>query len=196
MNGIADNSIAGKTCSICQSVIISGEEVVSCPHCQLPFHKECWNENKGCSAYGCESAAETEKEEAPPDFLTQNVWGGSKECPACGKEIKGQALKCRFCGASFATRDAVTRDEYEKREYEGKELNNARNWVIAIFLASATGLLSPIMIFISGILIFMKSLGSIDFKRLPQALQAILYVAFGVNVFMIFFLVFIIIFDS
>jgi hypothetical protein len=29
------------------------EERTQCPHCGLPFHAECWEENRGCSAYGC-----------------------------------------------------------------------------------------------------------------------------------------------
>lgn len=40
-------------CSICQCGIEAGEEQTSCPNCRLPFHVDCWQENLGCSAYGC-----------------------------------------------------------------------------------------------------------------------------------------------
>jgi hypothetical protein len=41
-------------CSICQTAIAGGEERMSCPSCHLTFHAGCWQENYGCSAYGCD----------------------------------------------------------------------------------------------------------------------------------------------
>jgi len=40
-------------CSICQTEIGEDEPLTSCPGCHLPFHEDCWKENRGCSAYGC-----------------------------------------------------------------------------------------------------------------------------------------------
>jgi hypothetical protein len=42
------------TCSICQADIQVGEEQTQCPSCHLTFHAQCWEENYGCSAYGCD----------------------------------------------------------------------------------------------------------------------------------------------
>jgi len=42
-----------QTCSICQCPISAGEDTTKCSQCGLPFHLDCWNENLGCSAYGC-----------------------------------------------------------------------------------------------------------------------------------------------
>src|SRR4051812_41389148 len=41
-------------CSICQTPIEPGEERTACPSCHLTFHAQCWEENLGCSAYGCD----------------------------------------------------------------------------------------------------------------------------------------------
>jgi DNA-directed RNA polymerase subunit RPC12/RpoP len=41
-------------CSICQTPIEPGEERTACPSCHLTFHAQCWQENLGCSAYGCD----------------------------------------------------------------------------------------------------------------------------------------------
>ena len=57
--------------------------------------------------------------------------------------------------------------------------------VILLFFLSAIGCLSPIMIFVTGALIFKGSISSIQFKRLSTPLKVIAYVAFGVNVFLI-----------
>jgi hypothetical protein len=41
-------------CSICQTPIQPGEDKTACPSCHLTFHTQCWQENFGCSAYGCD----------------------------------------------------------------------------------------------------------------------------------------------
>jgi hypothetical protein len=40
-------------CSICHWKIEPGQPTHICTGCKLPFHPDCWEENKGCSAYGC-----------------------------------------------------------------------------------------------------------------------------------------------
>lgn len=40
-------------CGVCQSNILPLEASTTCPSCGLHFHEECWQENYGCSAYGC-----------------------------------------------------------------------------------------------------------------------------------------------
>lgn len=56
---VADANIAAEgiqeLCSICQSIIEDDDDRTSCSACDLPFHEECWEENLGCSAYGCEN---------------------------------------------------------------------------------------------------------------------------------------------
>ncbi len=42
-------------CSVCQTVIEDDDARTTCGDCKLPFHEECWQENLGCSAYGCAS---------------------------------------------------------------------------------------------------------------------------------------------
>jgi hypothetical protein len=40
-------------CPVCQCTVVPDEEQTVCPACGLPHHSDCWNENLGCSAYGC-----------------------------------------------------------------------------------------------------------------------------------------------
>jgi hypothetical protein len=49
----AATSAIMRECAVCQSAIRAGEETQACPSCGLSFHSECWQENWGCSAYGC-----------------------------------------------------------------------------------------------------------------------------------------------
>jgi PHD zinc finger-containing protein len=49
----SSTSPTDRFCSICQTEIGHDDSLTFCPGCQLPFHEGCWNENRGCSAYGC-----------------------------------------------------------------------------------------------------------------------------------------------
>ncbi|MGD0094084.1 MAG: RING finger protein [Planctomycetota bacterium] len=180
----AGTKTAGKLCAICQTVIVAGERIVYCPHCALPFHDECWQENQGCSAYGCAGAPKTAKAQAGALPVT-NAWGGEKRCPACGKSIKAEALKCRFCGAAFDTRDVIAKEEYASRDYEGTEYAAARNKVVLLFLLSAAGCLAPLGLILATVLVSTKHLMGIDYQRLPAALKAVLWSAVGVGCLMI-----------
>jgi len=92
----------GKRCGVCQTQIAELEPVGRCPRCEALHHAECWNENGGCSSYGCELAQQVVKE---PPGLPQTYWGQEeKQCPRCDKSIKVAALRCRFCGAVFEDR--------------------------------------------------------------------------------------------
>lgn len=43
----------GKVCPYCKSEITEEDDIVICSVCEMPHHKECWIENKGCTTFGC-----------------------------------------------------------------------------------------------------------------------------------------------
>lgn len=43
----------GKICPYCKTEIKEGDEVKVCPECGIPHHATCWEENKGCTTFGC-----------------------------------------------------------------------------------------------------------------------------------------------
>ncbi len=43
----------GKTCPYCQFPIKQNLEVIVCSECNIPHHRECWEENRGCTTFGC-----------------------------------------------------------------------------------------------------------------------------------------------
>jgi hypothetical protein len=71
-----------RTCSICQWKLEPTDTQHTCPACGLVFHQDCWNENRGCSAYGCsqvnildkpEEVTEVMEEIGHPPMLIQQV---------------------------------------------------------------------------------------------------------------------------
>lgn len=48
-----ENYHKGKTCPYCQYPIKQKAAIYLCNECNIPHHKECWEENRGCTTYGC-----------------------------------------------------------------------------------------------------------------------------------------------
>jgi hypothetical protein len=53
---VVERQCIGKTCPYCQSPIKQGVFVVIYPGCNIPHHKERWEENGGCTTSGCKYA--------------------------------------------------------------------------------------------------------------------------------------------
>ncbi len=62
-----------EVCSICHSTISTDEQTTACPSCGLTFHADCWQENYGCSAYGCPqvNALKPPETEETPDAAVE-----------------------------------------------------------------------------------------------------------------------------
>ena len=52
----AGGEVVGKTCPYCRFPIKLGDTVQVCPDCALAHHRDCWQENAGCTTYGCRSS--------------------------------------------------------------------------------------------------------------------------------------------
>ncbi len=52
----------GKTCPYCQFPLKADSEVVVCAACRIPHHRECWQENGGCTTFGCIGLVPAERE--------------------------------------------------------------------------------------------------------------------------------------
>ncbi len=78
--------LVGKTCPYCQFPLKTDSEVVKCPACQVPHHKECWQENRGCTTFGCR---ETTYQSAAGDRLeiSFDEAPGREATPARGRAV-------------------------------------------------------------------------------------------------------------
>ncbi|MBV6480261.1 MAG: hypothetical protein HGGPFJEG_03118 [Ignavibacteria bacterium] len=55
--------ISKSICTFCQTPIKNENEEYFCPSCSSPYHKDCWEENKGCAVYGCGEKVRDRSEE-------------------------------------------------------------------------------------------------------------------------------------
>lgn len=60
----------GAKCAVCHSTINEGEEITQCGDCAMTYHTECWQENLGCSSYGCPQVEALKPRETPVAVTT------------------------------------------------------------------------------------------------------------------------------
>ena len=80
----------GKICPFCKMEIKEGDSVKVCPACGIPHHESCWEENKGCTTFGC-SEQHYEEQHTNPTDVCQNcgvpLGDGQEFCPKCGQKV-------------------------------------------------------------------------------------------------------------
>ena len=87
---------AGKICPYCKTEIKEDEQVIACPSCAIPHHTSCWEENRGCTTFGCSEQFYEERGVNPTDV-----------CSGCGAPMgDGQAF-CSKCGTAKAVAEKI-----------------------------------------------------------------------------------------
>lgn len=99
----------GLPCPVCGRIMTDDDDIVVCPECATPQHRECWmktghciNEDKHSSGYvwaDPEAQPEAEQSESPAEGA--GAPASVKICHVCGSENPPEALHCGNCGALF-----------------------------------------------------------------------------------------------
>lgn len=106
----------GSNCPVCGKRFESGDDIVVCPECGTPHHRQCYKDNGKCandelhgsfewtpSGGAGASKAQTEQTEA-----------GGNVCPFCGSENKPGSHYCSSCGAPLT----LSRKQDPERVFE------------------------------------------------------------------------------
>jgi ketosteroid isomerase-like protein len=140
-------------CPYCQTNIKDNADKIICSSCHSPHHKECWEENNGCTTYGCENNPNTKSK--PVDvgnktveniqrMLVQEVQDVKTfECPNCKKQIEEGSLFCKYCGAGTDKKN-VDREKFEEefqRRYQIALKSKRRRFLITLTSISILTLL-------------------------------------------------------
>ncbi len=131
------------TCPFCLTAIAGDEPTETCPSCHAVYHRECWEENNGCAVYGCAKVPVIQSRSAIE--IPISYWGQeNKPCSACGQQILAAAVRCRHCGATFASARPENAVEFQSRAALNERLPEARRTVIWLFVVSVVPFLAPV----------------------------------------------------
>jgi hypothetical protein len=132
-----------KTCPYCQSAIKQETDTIYCSDCGTPHHTECWDENGGCTTYGCTQNPVTKVETETgldigqiPVAELENIIEEKKisepeetDCKYCGKKIDVNSRYCKYCGNKQSDDQIPSpfEKEYQKRYQENITLKRKSN---------------------------------------------------------------------
>ena len=96
-----DTTYIGKICPYCKTEIQADDEVQVCPKCGIAHHKGCWDENYGCTTFGCAG----NHGQGNANALT---------CENCGAVMENGQKFCPKCGRPQLRRTQPTADQPQK----------------------------------------------------------------------------------
>ena len=96
----------GCRCVTCRQTLQQGDDIVVCPDCGAPYHRECY-ERSGVCQLKAQHAPDFEWTPAPDERPAQEEpapkqAGSALYCPSCGEENPAGSRTCRGCGAMLA----------------------------------------------------------------------------------------------
>ena len=89
------------SCGVCHAYLFDDDDVVYCPVCGAPHHRDCYKSIGHCAF---EDAHGTDKEYKKPDFSNENGDAEQKDrattvCEICGAEYPAENSNCPKCSA-------------------------------------------------------------------------------------------------
>ena len=108
------NDLYGKLCPYCKTELKKDDDIIVCSECNMPHHKDCWIENKGCTTFGCLGTIDTPKEIHFNDFELTLADFDMVRCKHCGNLTQKSERYCIHCGYSLehSSEDTQTKAEW------------------------------------------------------------------------------------
>ena len=91
-------------CPVCGKPLAEGDDVVVCPVCATPQHRECWMENGRCANDDLHASGYIWSKDNTANYEEPAVTEEPSDvriCHICNSESPAEALHCGNCGALF-----------------------------------------------------------------------------------------------
>lgn len=89
-----------KKCPICSEKFKADDDIVVCPKCGAPYHRECYEREGKCIFFDLHRSNEAWKDEEDTSN-EQKAEDKTKKCKFCGCMNNESAVVCEQCGRSF-----------------------------------------------------------------------------------------------
>ena len=91
----------GIKCPVCEKPFAENDDIVVCPVCGAPYHRDCYNEKGECIFTELHESGEAWAPQAPPQAPNVTSEIKDRECPNCGVLNAHSAMFCNICGTSL-----------------------------------------------------------------------------------------------
>ncbi len=98
----------GMTCKVCQRPLKPDEDIVACPHCGLPHHRRCWQQEGHChleELHNTDNQWSRDQAEHDAVVTDTNKSVPTVHCRQCGAENPEFAEYCKRCGRQIRQDD-------------------------------------------------------------------------------------------
>lgn len=92
----------GIKCPVCEIPFKKDDDIVVCPECGAPYHRNCYHEAGSCIFTELHESGKVWKAPEPPQPPDLKSEIKDQECPSCGTLNAHSALFCNRCGASLS----------------------------------------------------------------------------------------------
>ncbi len=104
-------SYEGDKCPVCHAILFDDDDIVVCPECGTPYHRDCYQLAGKCvnsDKHGTNwrYVSESEKhatDRTAEDGYQQGTTGTGKKCPNCGAISSSGTIFCPYCGYQFGS---------------------------------------------------------------------------------------------
>lgn len=103
----------GNHCPVCEQAFTDTDDIVVCPDCGTPYHRDCWKKVGACM-HRSEHAAGFEWQ---PEIGPEAVKAAQEAtCPNCGTRNTPGAARCSHCGCPLPRSEADSTDAAKLEE--------------------------------------------------------------------------------
>ena len=106
----------GKKCPVCENYFHEGDDVVVCPDCGTPHHRECYEKLNHCFYQDRHKDGFDYNDEA-------DVGSAENICPNCGTPNEEGSFFCKHCGASLSEENTTYRQSYNTQQRSNENTN-------------------------------------------------------------------------
>ncbi len=117
----------GNICDGCKEVFIEGDDIVVCPECATPQHRDCYDKNGKCvnehlhsEGFQWQGEGVSETQISSSTLAKEKVVGEPLYCPNCNYANKPGAEVCEQCGMKFTMFGKNIVEQLQKEQAEQK----------------------------------------------------------------------------
>ena len=103
----------GNHCPVCEQAFTDTDDIVVCPDCGTPYHRDCWKKVGACMHRSEHAAGFEWQPEVGPEAVKA---AHEATCPNCGTRNTPGAARCSHCGCPLPRSDADNADAAKPEE--------------------------------------------------------------------------------